>query len=169
MFFHPVQQGQFILCQPGENSGHFVAFTQFGGHICHNSRNTGIIFVCIESHQQVEFGIFLTFDSQIIQWLDRRITGVEIGGPRSEGDYLQFGQSHQCSRNRNKILYHLCQLAGGSNRIFRDIGMDSPEPQVVGAVEHAAVGIAAAVNQVVAVIFRGSAVHNRAAEKILPS
>jgi hypothetical protein len=67
--------------------------------------------------------------------------------------------------DRHEVDHHLGDVGRRAHGVLGDVGRDVAHAQVVGAVEHAAVGIAAAAHQV-AVALGGAHVHARAIEAL---
>ena len=57
------------------------------------------------------------------------------------------------------------QVLGGAHGVLGDVGPQAPQPQVIGAVEHAAVGVATAIVEV-AVSLGGGHIHHRAVKPL---
>ena len=83
-------------------------------------------------------------------------------GTGAEGKDLQFADAQQSGGNRHKFCDQVRQLVGGAHRVLRDKRADFSQIQVVGAVKHTAVGVAPAVDQVVAGFLRRAYIHHRA-------
>ena len=115
--------------------------------------------------QQIQLRVLLHLDAQLIQALDGSVAGKEILGPGAKGDDLQVLHADDGPGNGNKLPDHLRTLLGGTHGIVRDVGLQVAQTQVVGAVQHAAVGVAPAIDQV-SIPFRGSHIHHGTVEPL---
>ena len=91
------------------------------------------------------------------------VAGEEVLGTGSEGDDLQVLQADDRAGDREELNDFVSQLFSVADGIFRDIALQVAHAQVVGAVQHSAVGVAAAVDHV-AVAFRRGHEHHGAVE-----
>ncbi len=161
----PIEQGELKLRHAGQQVRIAVAAgAQLGGHVLHHSGNARVAMMGLVGHQQIQLGVLLDFDAQVIEALDGRVAGEEILWARPEGDHLEGGKPDERPRHRDEVLEHPRDVLGGAHRILRDDRLEAAQPQVVGAVEHAAVGVASAVDEVVAGLLRSRSVHDRAVE-----
>ena len=117
----------------------------------------------LEAYKQVQLGVLLDLDSQLVEALYRGIAGKEVLRSWSECDYLEVPDADNCAGNGNELSDLLCSLLCCDAGIVGDIGADVSHSQVVGTVEHSAVGIAAAVDQISVSLCRAG-VHHRAFE-----
>ena len=115
------------------------------------------------AHQQVQLGVLLHLHAQLVQPLDGGVAGEEVLGPGAEGDDFQALHTDDCPCDGHEVRDHSGDILGRSHGILRDVGAEVPHPQVVGAVEHPAVGVAPAVDEV-AVPLGGGHVHTGAVE-----
>ena len=163
MGFRPVEQGQFKLSHALEHIAIVFAFAHFLGHVFADGGNalvTGVLFV---ADQQVQFAVLFDFDAQLIQSLDGSIAGEEVLGTGSEGDDLQILQSDDHAGDRDELGDLVGQFSGGAHGVFRDIALQVAHTQVVGAVQHTAVCVAAAIDHV-SVAFSSSHEHHGTVE-----
>ena len=61
----------------------FVAAAQLCRHIFRNFGDAWVVVVLVERLEQIQLGVFLDLDTQVVQLLDGRIAGKEIGGTRA--------------------------------------------------------------------------------------
>ena len=108
--------------------------------------------------QQIQLAVFLDFNAQLIESLNGRVAGKEVLRARSEGDNLQILHADDCTSHRNKVGDHLGNVISRAHGILRNIAVQVPHAQVIGAVQHATVSIATAVDHV-AVALGGSNKH----------
>ena len=158
MRLHPVQQGQFKLRHTGKQVGVVAALAHFGGHIGADLGNAGVIGVFFVRNQQIQLGVFLDLNAQLIQALDGRIAGKEVLRAGTEGDDLQIAHAQNRAGNRHKFCHLIGNFLGSADGVLGDIGAQMPHPQVVRAVQHTAVGVAAPVDHI-AVALGGSHIH----------
>ena len=88
MSLYPVKQCQFILCQFLQNLGFLVACTKLLFHLFGHFRNTGISGMLIEGFEQIQLGVLLDLNTQIVQLFDRCVAGQEILRTRSKRNDL---------------------------------------------------------------------------------
>ena len=158
MVLGPVQQGQLKLRHTGKQVGIVAALVHFGSHIGADVGNAGVIGVFFVENQQVELGVFLNLDAQLIQALDGSIAGKEVLRAGTEGDDLQIAHTQKRAGNRHKFRHLIGNFFGSADGVLRNIGAQMPHPQVVRAVQHTAVGIAAPVDHIT-VALGGSHIH----------
>ena len=156
--FRPIQQGQLKLGHALQHVGVVLALAHFLGHVGAHIRDAGIFRVLLVGDQQIQLGVFLNLHAQVVQALDGGVAGEEVLGPGAKGDDLQVLNADDGPGNGHKLRHLVRQLLGGAHGILGDVASQAPQPQVVGAVEHAAVGVAPAVDQV-AVALGGSHKH----------
>ena len=113
----------------------------------------------VEGLEQVQLGIFLDFHAQVVQALDGRVAGQEVQRPGAEADDLQILQAHKGAGDGDELVDSVGAVLCVAHGVFRYVGLDFPELQVIAGVEHAAVGVAAATHQVVAGFLRGGNEH----------
>ena len=158
MRFGPIEQRQFELCHALEHLGIIAALTHLGGHVGADLGDALVTGVRLIAYQQIELGVLFDFHADLIQALDRSIAGEEVLRTRSEGDDLQVLYTDDGTGDGDEVLDHLAQIFGGAHRILGDIALEVAHAEVVGTVEHAAISIAAAVDEVT-VAFGGSHEH----------
>ena len=108
--------------------------------------------------QQVQLGVLLHFHAQLIEALDGSIAGEEVLRPGAEGDNLEVLHADDGPGHGDEVPDHLRALRRSAHGILGDVGLQVAHAQVIGAVEHAAVGVAPAVDEV-AVALCGGNVH----------
>ena len=162
MALGPVKQCQLKLCHPLQHVG-VDLLAHFFLHVLHDVLHTGVTLVGIVGHQQIQLGVLLNLDTQLVQALDGGVAGKEVLGTGAEGDDLQVAQADDAPGDGHKLPDHLHALGGGAHGILGDVGPQMAHAQIVGAVQHAAVGIAPAVNHV-AVALGSSNAHGGAVE-----
>ena len=69
-------------------------------------------------------------------------------GPGTKGDDLQTLEADHCPGDGHEFHHLLGNLLGVSHRVLGDITLQATQAQVIGTVEHAAVGVSPAVDQV---------------------
>ena len=163
MGFGPVQQGQFKLCHTGQQVGVVFALAHLGGHVGADFGDAGVVLVGLVAYQQVQLAVFLDLHTQLIQALDGGVAGKEVLGARAEGDDLQILDAQNGPGNGYELSHLVGQFLGGAHGILGNIALQVAHPQVVGAVQHAAVGVAAAVDHI-AVTLGSRHVHHGAVE-----
>ena len=123
-----------------------------------------MLLICLE---EVKLRLLLNLDIQVVELFDRRIACKEVCRARAEGNDLQMIQSFLYSRNRKEIMDHVRDIIRVTDRIFRNIGADIAECEIVACVQHAAVRIASALNaERILGFFCSRAEHLRAVEML---
>ena len=165
MLLRPVQQGDLQLGHALIHLGVVAALPHLLGHVGADPRDAGIVLVGLVGHQQIQLGVLLDLHADLIQALDGGVAGKEILGTGAEGDDLQLGQADEGAGDGHIVLDHGGDVLGGAHGVLGDVGLQVAHAQVVGAVEHAAVGVAPAVDQV-PVPLGGGGVHHRAVKPL---
>ena len=158
----PVQQGQLELRHPLQHVG-VDLLAHLGLHLIDDAGVACVALVGVVGDQQVQLGVLLDLDAQLVQALDWGVAGEEVLGPGAEGDDLQVRQAEDAPGDGNEFPDHLGAVLGGADGILGDVGLQVAHAQVIGAVEHAAVGVAAAVDHVAVALGSGDA-HGGAVE-----
>ena len=158
MRLRPVQQGQLKLRHTGKQVGVVAALAHFGGHIGADLGNAGVIGVFFVGNQKIQLGVFLNLNAQLIQALDGRIAGKEVLRAGTEGDDLQIAYAQNRAGDWHKFCHLIGNFLGSADGVLGDVGAQMPHPQVVRAVQHTAVGVAAPVDHI-AVALGGSHIH----------
>ena len=109
-------------------------------------------------NQQIQLRVLLNLYTDLIQALDGGIAGEEILGTGAKGDNFQLAQADEGACDGHELADHLGNFFRSTHRIFGNKCFEMAHTQVVGAVEHAAVSIAAAIDEV-AVPLGGGSVH----------
>ena len=144
----PIQQGQLKLGHALQQVGIVPALAHLLGHVGAHIGNAGIPCVFLVGDQQVQLAVFLNLHTQVVQALNGSVAGEKVLGPGAEGDDLQIPNAQNRPGNGHKLRHFLRNLRGGAHRVFGDVTGQAPQPQIVGAVEHAAVGVSPAIDQV---------------------
>ncbi len=84
----PVKQCQLVLSQFCEYFGFLVACAQFLFHLRNLRGNPLIAFMFVECFKQIQFGVLLDLNAQVVKLLDRCITCQEVQRSRSKADDL---------------------------------------------------------------------------------
>ena len=161
--FGPIQQGQFELGHAGQQVGVILALAHLGGHVGADLGDAGVVGVLFISHQQIQLGVFFHFHAQLIQALDGGIAGEEVLRTGAKGDDLEVFHAQHGPGNGQKLRYLVRQFLGGAHGVLGDVGFQVAHTQVIRTVQHAAVGVAAAVDHV-AVTLGSRHVHDGAVE-----
>ena len=140
-----------------------AAFAHFLSHVFADSRDTGIVRMCLVSYEQVKLRVLLNLNADLIETLDGSVAGEEILRSGTEGNNLKVLNTDDSASNRNELTDHLSDVVSGSNRIFRNIALEVAHSEVIRAVQHTAVSIATSVDHI-AVTLGSSYEHNRAVE-----
>ena len=162
----PVQKRQLKLSHPGQQLRIPVAlYAQLLRHIGADRPNPAVSGMGLVGHQKVQLRVLLHLNAQLVQPLNGRVAGEEILGPGAEGDDLQALDPQNRPGHREKLPDHLRALPGRAHGIIGNVRLHPAQAQVIRAVQHAAVGVAPAVDQV-AVALGGSHVHDRSPEPL---
>ena len=157
MLLCPVEKRQLIGCQFFK---HITALrVHFLCHIFDNFRNSLVIDMFLIGFEQVQLRFLLDFNAEVVELLDRSVACQEICRPRSERDNLQIGKTDGYSCYRQEVVNHIRAFVRIANRIVRDIGLHVAKRQVVAGVQHSAVCVAAAVQQILLALFGGCTEH----------
>ena len=166
VLFHPVHERELILGHARQQVR--VRVAAIGAELC---RHVGddvldawVVLMGAVSDEQVELGVLLDLDAEVVERLDRGVAGEEVLRTRAERDDLEVLEAEQRACNGLELGNHVGELFCRADRILGDEGLEVAQAEVVRAVEHAAVGIAAAVDEVLASLFRSGHVHDRAVE-----
>ena len=125
-----------------------LSFAHFLGHVFAHGGNALVTGMLLVADQQIQLAVFLDFDAQLIQALDRRVAGEEVLGTGPEGDDLQVLQADDDAGDGEEFGDLVGQFFRGADGVFRDVALQVAHAQVVGAVQHTAVRVAAAVDHV---------------------
>ena len=120
----------------------------------------------VEGLEQVKLGILLDVDAQLEQRRDGRVAGQEVEGTGTEGDDLEVLQAQQRAGDGQEVDDLVGAILGVAHGILGDVGLDAGQLQVVGSVQHAAVGVTAVAGQHAHVLLGGGDVHHGAAEQL---
>ena len=156
----PIQQSQLKLSHPLQQVG-VGALAHLLLHVGHHLGDALVPGMGLVGHQQIQLGVLLHFHTQLVEALDGGVAGEEVLGTGAEGDDLQVLHADDGPSNGDKLPDHVGALLGGAHGVLRQVGLQVAHTQVIGAVEHAAVGVAAAVDQI-AVPLSGSHIHGGA-------
>ena len=159
----PVQQRQLELRHALAQLRIILALAHFLRHVFADSGDAGVASMFLVGDEQIQLGVLFDFHAQLIQTLNRGIAGEEVLRTRAEGDDLEVLHADDGAGNRDKFRDLVRQLIRRADGIFRDVALQVAHTQIVGAVQHTAVSVAAAVNHV-AVAFRRCHKHARAVE-----
>ena len=159
----PVQQGQLKLGHPLVQLGIIFPLAHLRRHLGAHAGDAGVARVLLVAHQQIQLGVFLHLHAQLVQALDGGVAGKKVLGPGAEGDDLEVFHADDGPGNGHEVRDHGGDILRRSHRVLGDIGAQMPHPQVVGAVQHPAVGVAPAIDEV-AVPLGGGHVHTGAVE-----
>ena len=162
MCLRPVQQCQLKLRHTAAHIGVVPSRPHLFFHIGNDIGNPGIIRVRLVGYQQVQLAVLLNLHADFVQPFNRRVAGKEILGPGAKGDDFQIGKPNQGAGNGNKLPNHLCHILCCPHRVRRDIAFQMPHSQIVGAVQHPAVGVAPPVDEVLSALLRSGGEHARA-------
>ncbi len=156
-----VQQSGFVLRQTRQYSGHLVALAQLALHIGDDLGDALVARMLVVLNQQVQLGILLNLNAQIVQRLYGSIARDKVVGTRTESDYLKSLNAQVYARHGHELGYHGGDLVGGAYRILGYIGVYAAQLEVVRCVQHAAVCVAATVEHILAGLFGGGNEHYR--------
>ena len=149
VLLRPVEQGQLKLRHAGQQVGEVLAFAHLLGHIVADGGDARVVRMLLIAYEQVA--------------LDGGVAGKEVLGTGTEGDDLEILHTDDRAGNGVELLDHFADILGGADGILGDVALEMAHAEVVGAVEHAAVGVAAAVDEV-AVTLGGGNEHAGAVE-----
>ena len=162
MGLHPVQQSQLILRQLGQDLRLLIALAQLFLHLRYHIGNAGVPGVGVERSVQIQLAVLLNLNAQPVQGRDRRVAGQKVLGTGAEGNDLQIRQCQQRRCHRHKVPDHGGTVRCRTHRVLGNIRLHATQVQIIGRIKHTTVGVAAAVQQAVAALFRRCAKHRRA-------
>ena len=114
--------------------------------------------------EQVQLGVLLDVDAQLEDGGHGGVAGQEVEGTGTEGDDLQVLEAQERAGDGLEGDDLVGAVLGVAHGILGDVGLDAVELQVVGGVQHAAVGVAAVGGQHADVLLSRRDVHHGAAE-----
>ena len=120
----------------------------------------------LEGLEQVELRVLLNLHIEVVQGTDGCVAGQEVVGTRTEADNLQVLQTHNGTGNGHKLMNHLGTLGCIAHGLFGYIGTGLAQREGLAGIEHAAVSIATAVDQVLLCLLGGSAEHGGTLEPV---
>ena len=147
-----------------ENVGIGVAGAKLAAHVRGDGLHLGVALGLAEDIVEVELAVLHDLDADVVERLDRRVAGQEVLRPRAEREDLELGQTENDAGDGHEADDHLGHFFGGSDGILGDMGPEFPQAHVVGVIEHAAVGVAPPVDEVLAGLLGGRRDHDRPAE-----
>ena len=106
--------------------------------------------------QHVQFAVLHDLDAQVEERLDGGVAGVEVPGAGAEHEDLQVLQSQQDPGDGDELLHHGRHVIGEAHRVLGQVGADGAQSHVVRGAQQAAVGVAAAVDEILAALLGGS-------------
>ena len=159
--FGPVQKRQLELRHAAVEVLVIGALAHLGGHVAAHLVDAGVVLVLLEGHQQVQLAVFLDLHAQLVEAFDGGVAGEEVLRAGAEGDDLEVLHADDGAGDGQEVADALGGFLRRAHGGFGDVGAEMPHAQVVGAVEQAAVGVAAAVDHVAVALGRGH-VHARA-------
>ena len=163
----PVEQGDLVLRELGQDAGVGVVRAELLGHVGRDFCDARIVRVVVKGREQVQLGVLLDVDAQVEQGLDGRVAGDEVVGARAEGEDLEVAQADADRRDRDELADHRGDLVRRAHGVLGDVDvLEGLQADGVAGVEHAAVRVAAAVDQVVAGLLSRRDEHRRAAELV---
>ena len=162
MGLHPVQQSQLVLRQLGQDLRLLIALAQLFLHLRYHIGNAGVPGVGVERCVQIQLAVLLNLNAQPVQGRDRRVAGQKVLGTGAEGNDLQIRQCQQRRCHRHKVPDHGGTVRCRTHWVLGNIRLHATQVQIIGRIEHTAVGVAAAVQQAVAALLRRCAKHHRA-------
>ena len=148
MFLRPVEKRQLKLRHALEQIREVAALAHLGGHVGAHLGDALIARVGLVAHQQVQLGVFLDLHAQLIQALDGGVAGEEVLGTGAEGDDLEVLHADDGAGDGVELLDHSADVPGGADGVLGDIAPEMAHAEVIRAVEHTAVGVAAAIDKV---------------------
>ncbi len=162
--FRPVQKCQFKLRHARQKVGVPVSRAKLRRHVLRNRRYPRVAGVCLVGDQQVQLGVLLDLHPEVVQRLDRRVAREEVLRARPECDDLQGTQPEDRARDGNEIGDHTGYAVRRSDRVRGYHRFQFAQAEIVGAVQHAAVSVPAAVDQIFSGFLGGRRDHGRSAE-----
>ena len=125
-----------------------MPLAHLGGHVLADVRDARVARMLFVGNEQVQLGVFLDLNTQLIQALDRGIAGEEVLRARAEGDDFKSRTPRMVRANRHKLGDLVGNFLRRADGILGNIALQMAHAEVVGAVQHTAVRISAAVDHV---------------------
>ena len=144
----PIEEGQLELGHALAQIGIVAALAHFLGHFRTDGRDPGVACVLLVAHQQIQLGVLLDLHADLVQALDGGVAGEKVLGTGAEGDDLQVFHTDDRPCDGHEVRNHFGDVLRRAHGVLRDVALQMAHPQVVGAVEHTAVGVAAPIDEV---------------------
>ena len=144
----PVQQRQLKLRHALVQVGVIPSLAHLLRHIGAHLGDAPVARVGMIADQQVELAVLFNFHAQLIQSLNGRVAGEEVLRARAEGDDFESLQTQNGARDGHEFANALGQLLRRADGRFGNVRLQVAHAQIVGAVQHAAVRVAAAVDHI---------------------
>ena len=103
----------------------------------------------LESFEKVELRVLFDLNAHSVQRLDGSVACEEVLRTGTERNDLEVLHSIESSCYGNELVDHVSALFCVSDRILRDVSLYATDLEVVGSIEHTAVSIASAANEIV--------------------
>ena len=148
--------------QPRQQLWIGVALAQLSRHLVGGRLDGGVLLIHrLKEPQQVQLGVFHHLRAHVIQLPDRGVAGVEVLRPRPKGEYLQTRYAQQDPREALEVRDPGGQFIRRAHGHLRDVDRHVAQVEVDGGIEHAAEGVAATVDEILARLLAGCARHHR--------
>ena len=144
----PVEQRQLELRHAFEHIGVVFALAHFLLHILADGGDARVARVGLIRDEQIQLGVLFDLHTELVEALDGRVAGEEVLRTRAEGDDFEVADADNGSCDGDEVRDHLCDIFGGADRVFGDVALQMAHTEVIRTVQHAAVGVAAAVDEI---------------------
>ena len=142
MLLDPVKQGQLILSKLGKNLRLVVAAAKLCLHVLNHVRNAGIVGMLVECVEQIQLGVLLDLNADVVKLLDWSITCKEVERSGTEGYDLEVLKACKCTCDRHEVVDHICTVLSISYGILGDVRAKVTKGEIIGCIQHSAVSIA---------------------------
>ena len=166
MSLNPIGQGEFVLSKLRQHMRNLVASAELSNHILHYLVNTRIASMLLESLEQVELGVLLNLNVEIIEGTDRSVASKEVIWTWTKANDLQVLQTHDSASNRQELMNQFSAVSSVTHRLLWDVGTGLADIQSLAGVQHTTISVATTINQVVLCLLSGSTEHRWALEPI---
>ena len=132
---------------------------QLCSHFLHHVVDTRVALMLLEGFEQVELRVLFNLHTEVVKGTNGCIAGEEVVWTRTERDDLQVAQSDDGTCDGHEVVNQFGTFSCVADGIFGDVSLRLAEFQGVAGIQHAAVCIATAVDEVFLCLLGCSAEH----------
>ena len=127
MRLDPIEERELILRELGEDLGFFIPRAQLLFHVRNHFGDTLVARMLVERLEEIELAVLLDLHAEVIQLLDGRVAGEEVGGTRSEGNNFQPLERIYRAGNRQKGMDHIGTFLRVAHGVLGDIRLHAAQ------------------------------------------